>query len=139
MFKNKYKNPIPAVDIIIRDKRDRIVLIERKNKPYGWALPGGLVDYGETLENAALRKVKKEIGLNIELVKQFHTYSDPNRDSRGHYITTVFIADHCKGILMVEDDAKNSGFFDFEEIEYLNITDGIVFDHYEIINDYFNK
>ncbi len=95
-----YRNPLPTVDVIIQlvDKpvRDNgpgpLVLVYRKNPPHGWALPGGFVDYGETLEEAAVREALEETSLRISLIRQFHTYSDPARDPRHHTITTVFIA-----------------------------------------------
>ena len=86
-----YKNPIPTVDIII-ELESGIVFIKRANPPFGWALPGGYVDYGESLEEAACREALEETGLKIELLGQFHTYSDPLRDTRQHNISTVFIA-----------------------------------------------
>ena len=85
-----YKNPLPTVDIII-EVVGGIVLIERKNKPLGWALPGGFVDYGESLEQAAVREALEETGLAIRLIQQLKTYSDPNRDPRHHTLSTVFI------------------------------------------------
>ena len=87
-----YQNPIPTVDIIIEIESKRIILIRRKNPPYGWAIPGGFVDYGESLEKAALREAKEETNLDVELIRQFHTYSDPKRDPRHHSISTVYIA-----------------------------------------------
>ncbi len=131
-----YKNPVPTVDIIIElDDRDAtgIVLIERKNPPYGWAIPGGFVDYGESLEEAAVREAREETGLDVVLKRQFHTYSDPSRDSRRHTITTVYIA-RGEGILQAADDAKNAGIFNRE-----NLPGNIVFDHSDILNDYFYK
>ncbi len=95
----EHRNPVPTVDIII-ELPDGIVLIQRKNPPEGWALPGGFVDYGESLEQAAVREAKEETSLDVELVRQLHTYSDPSRDTRFHTITTVFIATatgHPKG------------------------------------------
>ena len=74
-----FKNPFPTVDIIIENMAG-IVLIERANPPFGWAIPGGFVDYGESLEDAARREALEETGLNIELLCQFHTYSAPSRD-----------------------------------------------------------
>ena len=127
-----YKNPVPTVDIIIQYKNG-IVLIERKNYPYGWAIPGGFVDYGESLEHAAIREAKEETSLDVELISQFHCYSDPSRDPRQHTISTVFIA-RGKGILMAKDDAKNTGFFTRD-----NLPEKIAFDHRKILTDYFNS
>lgn len=87
----RYKNPVPTVDIII-EYAAGIVLVERKNPPYGWALPGGFVDYGETVEQAARREAGEETGLAIDDLRMFHVYSDPERDPRHHTITTVFVA-----------------------------------------------
>ena len=126
----KHRNPLVTVDIII-ELDNKIILIERANPPLGWALPGGFVDYGESLEAAALREAKEETSLDIDLIEQFHTYSDPDRDPRQHTITTVYIA-KSTGILKADDDAKNAGFFQ----EY-NLPYPIVFDHEKIIKDYF--
>lgn len=128
---NKYLNPIPTVDIII-ESNGGIILIKRKNPPEGWALPGGFVDYGETLEAAAVREAKEETGLDIELIRQFHTYSDPKRDPRHHSITTVFIA-KAKGKPKAGDDAKEIGIFNKD-----NLPAEIAFDHRDIIQDYFS-
>jgi ADP-ribose pyrophosphatase YjhB (NUDIX family) len=124
------RNPIPTVDIIIEYKGG-IILIKRKNPPEGWALPGGFVDYGESLETAAFREAKEETGLNIKLIRQFHTYSDPKRDSRYHTITTVYIA-KAKGIAIAGDDAEQIGAF-----KRGVFPEEIAFDHREILNDYF--
>lgn len=129
------KSPIPAVDLIIElklpDGRTGLVLIERKNPPYGWALPGGFVEYGETLEQAAIREAMEETSLNVELLQQFHTYSDPNRDPRFHTISTVFIA-RATGEPAAADDAKKVGVFTREEINF-----PLAFDHRQILEDYF--
>ncbi|MFH1703600.1 MAG: NUDIX hydrolase [Nitrospirota bacterium] len=124
------RNPIPTVDIIIEYKGG-IILIKRKNPPEGWALPGGFVDYGESLETAAFREAKEETGLDIKLIRQFHTYSDPKRDSRYHTITTVYIA-KAKGIAIAGDDAEQIGAF-----KRGVFPEEIAFDHREILNDYF--
>ena len=126
-----YQNPVPTVDIII-EIEGGIILIKRKNPPYGWALPGGFVDYGESLEEAAVREAKEETGLDIELVRQFHTYSDPNRDPRQHTITTVYIA-RAKGRPKAGDDAGEINVFSQE-----NLPSPIVFDHLKILADYFS-
>ena len=92
----RYRNPSPTVDLIIEIKdgqgRPGIVLIKRKNPPYGWALPGGFIDYGESCEDAAIREAYEETSLRVRLVEQLHTYSAPDRDPRKHTITTAFIA-----------------------------------------------
>ncbi len=124
------RNPIPTVDIIIETPRG-IVLIERKNPPYGWALPGGFVDYGESLEDAAKREALEETSLNVQLKRQFHTYSDPDRDPRHHTISTVFIAE-ADGVPVAMDDAKNIGIFTEE-----NLPEDLAFDHKRILRDYF--
>ncbi len=125
-----YKNPIPTVDIII-ETPEGIVLIKRRNPPYGWALPGGFVDYGETLEEAAVREAKEETGLDIELIRQFHAYSDPDRDPRQHTITVVFIA-KAEGRPTAGDDAKEVAVFTKE-----NLPKPLAFDHERILKDYF--
>ena len=129
----EYKNPVPTVDIIIRIPQkgvERIVLIKRKNPPFGWALPGGFVDYGESLEHAAEREAKEETGLGVKLIRQFHSYSDPERDKRGHTISTVYIAD-AEGQPVGMDDAAEAGLFSVEDLP-----SPLAFDHGEIINDY---
>jgi ADP-ribose pyrophosphatase YjhB (NUDIX family) len=126
-----YKNPFPTVDLIIENKKGEILLIERKNIPYGWALPGGFVDYGESLEHAAQREGKEETNLDIELISPFRAYSDPKRDKRTHTITFVFIA-KGRGEPKGMDDAKQAKWFSVSEIKELNIA----FDHKKIILDY---
>jgi len=124
-----YKNPLPTVDIIIETKGG-IVLIERKNKPFGWALPGGFVDYGESLEEAAMREALEETGLKINLKQQFKTYSDPDRDSRYHTISTVYIAT-ADDAPSAGDDAAKADIFIQRNLPPL------VFDHAQILEDYF--
>jgi len=130
----KHRNPFPTVDIIIEvereDGRHGIVLIERKNPPYGWALPGGFVDYGESLEEAAIREAKEEASLEIELKFQLHTYSDPKRDPRHHSISTVYVA-RARGKPRAQDDAQEIGIFPPEEITF-----PLAFDHQKILADY---
>ena len=129
----KYLHPHPTVDLIIEMEGGGIILIERKNPPFGWALPGGFVDYGESLEQAAVREAKEETSLDIILTSQFHTYSDPKRDARKHTISTVFIAT-AKGEPVAQDDAKDIGIFIQD-----NIPHPLAFDHEEILKQYFNK
>lgn len=124
--------PKISVDIIIRYKGG-VVLIKRKNPPLGWALPGGFVEYGETLEGAAIREAKEETNLNVQLERQFHAYSDPKRDSRHHTITVVFIAEG-RGELKAGDDAAEATIFPEGKVPQ-----DIVFDHKQILLDYFNE
>lgn len=121
------------IELIRNDGREGIVLIERKNPPYGWALPGGFVEYGESLEQAAIREAKEETSLDVELSEQLHTYSSPDRDPRFHTISTVFIG-RGRGIPKAKDDAKTIGVFTAEEINF-----PLAFDHRQILNDYFRK
>jgi ADP-ribose pyrophosphatase YjhB (NUDIX family) len=128
-----YKNPIPTVDIIIEIESKGIILIKRKNSPFGWAIPGGFVDYGESLEEAAIREAKEETNLDVKLIRQFHTYSDPKRDPRHHSISTVYIA-KGKGKPKAKDDALEIGIFNES-----NLPDEIAFDHRSILSDYFKR
>ena len=133
----KYKNPAPTADSIIEIERDDgrlgIILIKRKFPPYGWAIPGGFVDYGESLEEAAVREAKEETSLDIKLKYQLHTYSDPKRDVRKHTITTVFVAS-ASGIPIAKDDAQDIRIYTREEINF-----PLAFDHEQILEDYFKR
>ena len=126
----EYRNPFPTVDIII-EINGGVVLIKRKNPPFGWALPGGFVDYGESLEEAAIRESKEETGLNIKLIRQFHAYSDPGRDPRHHTITVVYIAS-AQGKPRGKDDAVEAHIFTRS-----TLPENIAFDHKQILEDYF--
>jgi len=126
-----HRNPVPTVDIIIEVAGRGVVLIERKNIPHGWALPGGFVDYGESLEAAAVREAKEETSLEVQLIEQFYTYSDPSRDPRKHTISTVYIAT-AQGIPQGADDAKRAKIFTKGQLP-----NPIVFDHPRILSDYF--
>lgn len=126
-----YKNPVPTVDIII-EIDGKIILIERKNPPYGWAIPGGFVDYGESLENAATREALEETSVKVELYEQFYTYSKPDRDPRHHTVTTVFLARAISGTPKADDDAKSLGLF-----TYSILPANLAFDHRKILMDYF--
>ena len=130
--KERPRNPYLTVDVII-EIEGGIVLIKRKNPPPGWAIPGGFVDYGESLEEAAVREAKEETGLDIELIRQFHTYSDPKRDPRHHTVSTIFIA-RASGTPRAADDAKEVGIFTRD-----NLPEDIAFDHRQILEDYFNN
>ena len=128
-----YKNPVPAVDLIIVIEGQGLVLIERLNPPPGWALPGGFVEVGESLEQAAVREAKEETCLDVELLGQFHTYSDPNRDPRMHCISTVFVA-RATGTPKAEDDAKSVAIYPKDQLP-----DVLAFDHRKILEDYLNS
>lgn len=126
-----YRNPLLTVDAII-ETESGIILIERKYPPYGWALPGGFVDYGETLEAAVIREAKEETSLDIEIIEQFHAYSDPSRDPRKHTVSVVFITKsdpNQKPSAM--DDAKSLKVFPLSEIP-----ENLAFDHGKIVSDY---
>lgn len=124
-----FKRPFLTVDIII-EIDGGIVLIERRNPPLGWALPGGFVDYGETLENAAKREAKEETALSVHLMEQFHTYSEPSRDPRHHTVSTVFIA-RANGKPKGGDDAAKAVI-----VDPAKPPSPLVFDHATIIEDY---
>lgn len=130
-----YRNPIPTADVIIEvaDHPGEVVLIRRENPPFGWAIPGGFVDEGESLEEAAAREALEETGLEVFDLRQFHTYSDPSRDPRHHTITTVFTA-KARGVPRAADDAAEVRLFSKE-----NLPDEIAFDHREILADYFAR
>ena len=128
----EYRNPIPTVDIII-EVNEGIVLIKRKNPPYGWALPGGYVDYGESLRAAAIREAKEETSLNVQLVSELGAYSDPARDPRQHTITFVFVA-KANGQPRAADDASEIGIFDQD-----HLPEELAFDHGRILQDYFSS
>ena len=141
----KFRNPLPTVDVIIEipkvegvsqgpeQEPKRIVLINRKNPPFGWALPGGFVDYGESLETAAKREALEETSLRIELICQLGAYSDPERDPRQHTISVVFVA-RGSGRPEAADDADAVGVFSRDEIPQT-----LAFDHARILQDYFRK
>ncbi len=124
------RNPFLTVDAIIEIEGE-VVLIKRKNPPPGWAFPGGFVDYGETIESAVIREAKEETCLDIINVKQFHTYSSPDRDPRHHTVSVIFTAS-ASGTPTAADDAKEIGVFTKD-----TLPDDIAFDHRQILEDYF--
>ena len=126
------RNPFPTVDIII-EMPEGVVLIERKNPPYGWALPGGFIDYGESAETAATREAREETGLDVKLIRQFHVYSDPDRDPRHHTMSVVFIA-KAEGKPQGGDDAKTARVFSKDALP-----GDLCFDHGKILADYLSR
>lgn len=124
-----YRNPFPTVDIII-EVSGKIVLIERKNEPFGWALPGGFVDYGESLEMAAVREAREETSLEVHDLRLIGCYSDPGRDSRQHNISSVFAAT-ADAAPVGGDDAARAALFSLQQLPV-----PLCFDHDRIIRDY---
>jgi 8-oxo-dGTP diphosphatase len=125
-----YENPTPTVDCIVELPGDRIVLVQRRNPPLGWALPGGFVDRGEALHLACVREVREETGLEVTLREQFFTYSDPRRDPRQHTLSTVYIGT-AEGEPQGSDDAAEARAFALDEVPHT-----LCFDHSEIVADY---
>jgi len=125
-----YANPFPTVDIIINVEKKGIVLIKRKNPPHGWAIPGGFVDYGESVENAAKREALEETGLDVTLQGILGVYSDPERDSRMHTISTVFVAT-AMGMPHAGDDAAEAQIFAVDQLP-----SPLCFDHHLIMQHY---
>jgi 8-oxo-dGTP diphosphatase len=125
--------PLLAADIIIEivDRPERpIVLIERMNPPFGWALPGGFVDVGERLEQAAVREAMEETSLNVSLTALLGCYSDPQRDPRGHTVSAVYVA-AARGEPRARDDARNVSLFTLNTLPEM-----LAFDHAVILEDY---
>ena len=127
----RYRNPFPTVDVIIQMQQGGIVLIDRKNPPFGWALPGGFVNYGESLEFAALREALEETSLKVTLLHQLGAYSAPTRDPRHHTISVVFVAS-ATGTPRAADDARALGIF-----TKASLPEKLAFDHEKILQDYF--
>jgi ADP-ribose pyrophosphatase YjhB (NUDIX family) len=127
---SEQRKPAPTVDVVI-ELADGIVLIERKNPPHGWALPGGFVDYGERVEDAARREAQEETGLDVELTALLGVYSDPARDPRGQTISTVFVG-RATGRPQAADDAAAAGVFTERTLPR-----PLAFDHAAILADYF--
>ena len=127
-----YKTPSPTVDAVIYDPARGIVLVKRKNKPFGWALPGGFVEYGESVEDATVREALEETGLSIVLERLVGVYSSPLRDARCHTISTVFAAVALNPeAVLGGDDAEEAVFFALDALP-----EPIAFDHAQIIADF---
>jgi ADP-ribose pyrophosphatase YjhB (NUDIX family) len=131
----RHKSPVLTVDVII-ENGDEIVLIKHKKDWFKgkWGMPGGHVEYGETVEDAALREAKEETSLDVRLKEILGVYSDPKRDKRGHYVTTVFIADYLGGELRGKDDVADAKWFNINNLPY----DEMAGDHPKILKDYLN-
>jgi 8-oxo-dGTP diphosphatase len=123
------KTPNLAVDAIVARTGEGVLLIERRHPPPGWALPGGFVEVGETVEAAVARELQEETGLAVESVRQFRVYSDPARDPRGHTVSVVLVV-HARGEPKGGDDARSARFFPWDALPPL------AFDHALILNDY---
>ncbi len=123
------RGPSPTVDVVISLPGDRVVLVRRKNPPPGWALPGGFVDEGETVEAAAVREAREETGLEVEMTALLYVYSDPRRDPRGHTLSAVFLG-RAAGDPIGADDAVEARAFSWDALP-----SPVAFDHGTILAD----
>jgi len=121
--------PSPTVDVVIALPGDRVVLVQRRYPPPGWALPGGFVEEGETLEAAAVREAREETGLDVTLTDLLYVYSDPRRDPRRHTVAAVFLG-RAAGEPAGGDDAAEARAF-----EWTSLPAPLAFDHAEILRD----
>ena len=127
-----YRNPIPTTDVVVIDE-DRVLLVRRGREPFRGklALPGGFIEYGETVESAAIREVLEETGIDIELIEILGVYSSPDRDPRKHTMTTVFMAKHTHGAPRAGDDAADVVWCPLDSDELADLA----FDHSLIVSD----
>lgn len=126
----RFPFPLLTVDCIVRDEAGRVLLIERRFPPPGWALPGGFVDRGETVEQAVRREILEETGMQIEDLAQFHVYSDPARDKRHHVVSVIFTG-LGRGRPLAGDDAGQARFFPLADLPH-----PMAFDHAEVLAAY---
>ena len=133
----KYKIPSLTADIFIFDDDSNFILIKRLNEPYKdcWALPGGFVEYGESVETAAVREAKEETSIDVELIDLVNVYSEPDRDPRGHTVTVAYTAKGDFNAKKADSDAKDIGIFSQDDLGQLEIA----FDHRKIITDCIKK
>lgn len=125
------RNPFPTVDILVYRPGLGVLLIERRNPPHGWALPGGFIDYGESAEQAAVREAREETGLEVRLTGLLGVYSDPRRDPRFHTLSVVFMAEAAPlASPLAGDDARLARFFPLDGLPEM------AFDHRKILDDY---
>lgn len=129
----EHKNPSLTADIFIFDDDLNFILIKRRNDPFKdcWALPGGFVEYGESVENAAVREAKEETSIDVELIDLVNVYSQPDRDPRGHTVTVAYTAKGDLTSRKADSDAKDIGIFNARDINEIDIA----FDHDKIIKD----
>src|SRR3954451_12064620 len=130
MSESRHQGPRPTVDVVI-ETSGGIVLVRRKNPPPGWALPGGVVDGGESVADAARREAKEETGLDVELTELLAVYSDPARDPRGFYTVSAVFIGRATGQPQGGDDAAEARVFAPDATP-----PDVVFDHPTIIDDY---
>jgi 8-oxo-dGTP diphosphatase len=123
------RGPSPTVDVVIALPGDRVVLVRRRHPPEGWALPGGFVDEGETLEAAAIREAREETGLDVTLTDLLYVYSDPRRDPRRHTVSAVFLG-RAAGEPVGGDDAAEAS-----AVRWDALPAPIAFDHADILAD----
>lgn len=133
---NKYKKPSVTTDIFIFDENFNFILIKRKNNPFKncWALPGGFVDYGETVESAAIKEAKEETSMDVKLKDLVNVYSNPDRDSRGHTINITYTAKGDFNERKANDDAIDISIFSAAKLDEIKLA----FDHNKIIKDCLN-
>lgn len=134
--KVKHRNPIPTIDAILTEwsNNNLVLLIKRKNDPFKdqFALPGGFVNEGEKVEDAVRREVEEELSVKIEPIDILGVYSDPNRDPRGHIMSTAFICKIINGELKANDDAADLRWVEINSLENVKLA----FDHFKILSDY---
>ncbi|MDR2829562.1 MAG: NUDIX hydrolase [Methanobrevibacter sp.] len=128
-----YKKQSITTDVFIYNDKNEFILIKRRNDPFKgyWALPGGYLDYGETVEDGAVREAKEETSIDVQLIKLFNVYSKPSRDPRGHTVTIIYLAKGDFKNLKANDDANDAKIFTKDNLSSINLA----FDHKIILND----